>query len=1340
MSGMGTFACQGSARTGKTASMTDYFAPRTLSFSHDREQVNIAAEDALTDARLAGRPLIVLGEAGSGKSELLRHWSGGNVATARQVANGWQLGQSRNFVDGLDEAAGLKNGDALDRVLGALGAQRNADFVLACRVADWQSASAKETIKSWTGVDPVELTIEPLQRAEIVAFLRSRAGFDAAAAEAFVQHYEQRNLDEWLGNPQTLKMLAEVTRAGSRPESTGALFSLYVDRTWREHRKQAGLLAHAAEDDVLGALGALFAALIVGGYDAVTLAPGAKPLASDLPLGECKALPGIASLCVETLREYLDSRLVVGAGPDRYTYQHRRIGEYLGAQWLARHATTHELRTRLLGALRHGDIVPSGLRGLWGWLAADEWLAASVISTDPLAVVDYGNADDLEPAAAKALLQAIEGAEDRNEAFGWREYRAAALVRPELADEVERVLAVSGDKRFWTQFILLRQLRDRDTVARHAATLRAIMLDEARPYATRGAAADALADFGVLPDWSAIIDRLVNGASRESLRLALVMMLNPNVGLTLSDAALAETIYAYSGLTPRFKAAHELGTVALYHLGRRQAIGDQRLDGLLDALADCAKRYLDDSYDSNAWDVQRLFYALLEQRLALGGVDAEALWRWLNKGGYDDYGGTREARDRIDLWLRDNHDVRRALQRKVLDACAETPRKIGYRLREVAPGLWPTPEDVVALLNWLPEADPRWQEIIWFAPRRAEGELARDAAARHVRTEDDRETLRLHADPPPPEWEQEQAEWKAQRASERAARRAELREGYLPARERMRRGDYGAVLGPAQVYMGRVYEAKDDLPPEERIGEWIGEDLQAEALVGFEAFLTADPPKPTAAQIADSFAQSRSWPAALIVVAALNQRLRGGRGFADLPHERVQAGLIELVGGLFSDGEWKPLHAALSDELVRRGAWEAYARLLIEPQLRRRASYPTGLWEILAAPGGTALAAAWLRDFPRMAAEPEEVLIDHLLREGSTASRELLSEVALRRRRARALDDRRRRNWRAVELILGLASPETVAARAAEARDFLWVLRNRMARRRRDDETAIAASPALLAAIVAAFVPLWPSTEHPSGSSTGDVNPWDASDFLRGCLARLAADPSPDAGAALGALAALDNGYAWNIGRSIADQRRARANAEWHPLRVGALSKLVTDGPPVNHDDLQRVLLAELDIVQAKLRSSDADVSQFFFDNRQPKLEEPCSDALVTLLRQTERPLTFEREPHLGDDREGDIWCRSDALALVVECKRHWHPDLWTAFGWQLARQQAVDWRARGYGVYVVYWFGTDVHTVTGPPRGSGITTPTTPEALEAALRERIGEAGLPEIAVKVLDVSRPSR
>jgi hypothetical protein len=128
------------------------------------------------------------------------------------------------------------------------------------------------------------------------------------------------------------------------------------------------------------------------------------------------------------------------------------------------------------------------------------------------------------------------------------------------------------------------------------------------------------------------------------------------------------------------------------------------------------------------------------------------------------------------------------------------------------------------------------------------------------------------------------------------------------------------------------------------------------------------------------------------------------------------------------------------------------------------------------------------------------------------------------------------------------------------------------------------------------------------------------------------------------------------------------------------------------------------------------------------------------MLRQTDRPLTFTLEAHLGDNREGDIWCESGTPAVAIECKRHWHSDLWTAFEWQLARQQAVDWRAQGYGVYVVYWFGTEVHAVTGPPRGSGIATPMTPEALETALRQQIADAGLPDIAVKVIDVSRQSQ
>ena len=1325
-------------------SVTENFIPRQLSFQHDREAIIIAADVALADCRLADRPLILLGEAGSGKSELLRHWSDNRFATARQLLNGWDSGSSRAFVDGLDEAAGLKEGDALDAVLGALEAQQNTNFVLACRVADWQSASAVKTIQGWTSVDPVELTLVPLGESGVIQFLCHRCGFEQAAASGFVEHYEGRGFSAWLGNPQTLTMLAKVAKGGARPDTTRELFDQFVDCVWQEHRKQAGGLANAAKAEVLDALGAVSAAIIIGGYDAITLAPGGSRRDGDLPLSECKSLPGITKLPEDRLEAFLGSRLVAGLGDDRFTYQHRRIGEYLGACWLAAQASTPELRARLLAALRHNGLVPSNLRGLWGWLAVDEAMAADVIGTDPLATIDYGDADTLGPLAAKALLVAIEQAEDRHEAFGWREYRAASLVQAALAPEVERIITEPSERRFWTQFILLRQMRTAEVVTRHKLLIRAVMLDERRDYAIRDAAAEALADYGGLNDWPAIIAHFVDGQVRESLRLALVLMLNPNVGLTLSDAEFAETAFAYSGLTPRFSSSRELGTVALYHLGRRQAIGDERLDGVLDALADCANRYLNEHYNSHAWDVEHLFHALLERRLALGHVTPEALWRWLNAKGYDDYGSSREARERVNVWLQANKEVRRALQHKVLDKALEKPRTLGWRLREIAPGLLPSTDDVVALLNALPEGDERWRELIWLAPCRAEGQAARDAAARHVRIKEDRKTLREHSDPPPAPWEKEEARRKAKLEAEQQARRSGHRADYLAGRERMQRGEWGALVGPAQVYLGRTHELNNDTPPEQRIATWIGEDLQAEAFAGFEVFLTAEPLQPPSAQqIAESYANSRSWNAAIIIVAALAERVRTGRACADVPNERIRAGLLEIVAGLFQGEEWKPLQAALTDELRRRGDWEAYARLLIEPQLKRRAAYPTGLWTILAVQEGAALAAEWLHAFPRLAAEPEEELIDHLLRDGSETSRTSLAAISGRRRRMKTLDDRRRRNWGAVELILGLTPPTRIAKIASENPGFLWVLRNRMSRRRRDGSTTISPSPGLLAMTVAVFAPCYPRTSMPSGTQTGDTNPWDATDFLDGCLDTLAADPSPEAGAALATLEGIDNGYAFRIGRSIADQHRGVANAKWRPHPVDALVELIIDGPPVDHADLQRVLLAELDIVQGKIQSSDTDPCKRFYKSYktlEPNIEDDCSDVVVDLLRQTDRPLSFAREIHLGDNREGDIWCSSGTLAVAIECKRHWHPDLWTAFDRQLAKQQAVDWRARGYGIYLVYWFGDHVHPVTGPPTASGIAKPMTAEMLEAALRDCVTKAGLPDIAVRVLDVSRATK
>ncbi|MCP6423375.1 hypothetical protein NL463_29115, partial [Klebsiella pneumoniae] len=82
-------------------------------------------------------------------------------------------------------------------------------------------------------------------------------------------------------------------------------------------------------------------------------------------------------------------------------YCHRRIGEYLGARWLAKQCSTVLKRKRLLALFHSHDIVPSSLRGLHAWLATHHGdLAADVIGKDPMGVIEYGDADSLDRAQA----------------------------------------------------------------------------------------------------------------------------------------------------------------------------------------------------------------------------------------------------------------------------------------------------------------------------------------------------------------------------------------------------------------------------------------------------------------------------------------------------------------------------------------------------------------------------------------------------------------------------------------------------------------------------------------------------------------------------------------------------------------------------------------------------------------------------------------------------------------------------------------------------------------------------------------------------------------------------
>jgi hypothetical protein len=571
----------------------------------------------------------------------------------------------------------------------------------------------------------------------------------------------------------------------------------------------------------------------------------------------------------------------------------------------------------------------------------------------------------------------------------------------------------------------------------------------------------------------------------------------------------------------------------------------ERIEALLDALAAHGRTAFAERPNLDSYDLFDLAFELLLRRVGVAPLDPLRLWGWVRPFGEKGY--SRGRREKLADWIRANDEVRRAIQRHVLlDVGGNgTVRQRLWHVLDALPGGDPTPDDLVVLLEALPVADPRWRDLVELTRHQgADGQSVRKAARRHIANRPDMLAW-LEGLPkrPPPEWEHRQQKRELKERADRAVRWREHRADFGKHRGRMRRGDYGAIVSPAEVYVGWASEAEKNVPPHRKIAEWIGEDLQDEAFAGFEAFLTREPVKPSASEIATSYANSRRWDAGSIIVAALAERERTGKGFEDLAEERIIAGALEIELGLLREEPFVRLADALESELRRRGEYETFVRLMIEPQLRRRNDHPTGLYSLMREEKNALLArnlaAEWLAKFPRMAGPAEEELINRLLCDGEF---ETLRVVSARRLRSRALDDRRRRNWQAIALITDFTRASARFSNLpAQQKDWLWTLRARIGGDRHNPRQ-IEPMPALFAWIVNRFRSLWPNVGHPSGATSGNRNAWDASDFLRSLIFEIAADTSDEAIAQLRTLRSFSDGYDESIRSAIAEQAAKRAD------------------------------------------------------------------------------------------------------------------------------------------------------------------------------------------------------
>ena len=350
------------------------------------------------------RSIIILGEPGSGKTEFskaLHNKGEWKYVTARDFIQG----RSRMIltcgmpliIDGLDEyRSGVTDKksvleDFSDRIF----EYKVPKHILTCRASDWYSHIDTDFLSKEFGCEPVVLRIKQFNDEEIKEYF-SHLGIQGAEILNIAQ---KKGIIDLLRNPQTLSFFCEIfLEKKSLPSSRKEIFKQACRIMATEHGKRDGRFS---SDKILNSAGKLFALLLLSNRSTIVIEERDED--NDSFCGK------LLHENREDLKTILDTKLFVPAGEDAFAPIHRTVAEFLGASFLSDLCQQQELSPRrLAGILISDHNIPTALRGIAGWLITlNTDIANKLFFKDPLAIFHHGDIEELPTEQKESLIHAI---------------------------------------------------------------------------------------------------------------------------------------------------------------------------------------------------------------------------------------------------------------------------------------------------------------------------------------------------------------------------------------------------------------------------------------------------------------------------------------------------------------------------------------------------------------------------------------------------------------------------------------------------------------------------------------------------------------------------------------------------------------------------------------------------------------------------------------------------------------------------------------------------------------------------------------------------------------------
>lgn len=1297
--------------------------------------------------------VVLLGEPGAGKTHLFKSAASklnGKFLPIRLflVSRIEQLSNQHLFIDGLDEKRASRNDDSvIDDIARQLMALNQAKVFISCRERDWLGDTDLAVLNSYfeNNGGVVVLRLKPLSREEQVNVLKS-AGY--MSADEFLAQAEQKELHDFLSNPQSLLMMAEVVKQGSWPESRLELFTKSACILLKEHNCQKSRQAYDSEE-LIDTAGAICAIRLFSDVDGISIA--------DSEFHTSYPSYRTVTLCEkEKVLAALQRRLFVNIpGVEAVDYVHRTLAEYLAAVWLAKQIK-NGLPIRRIKTLFSNDGVPtSELRGLHAWLPVllPEH-CKTFIDADPLGVLIYADAGSLTTSAKLSLLSSMEKLSGDNPWFYSRYDHNISLpnfVEPGILSAVKDYLeTITISSRF--RILLLDIIDSGKPYADLAPSLLKVVTGEHCCQAERTGALSCLSKLS-LPDTQVkkLFEESTDSDEESLVFKAYILMQFYKHCFGPKDVA--------DILMASLKLRDKLPIGSLWNLANYIPIPD--IEELFKLIPNIDA---DELRESNRSELIYILDQLLLRYLTHQDSQLEPRFIWNSLSKINAYQGLSYNRDHKELkaQIEQNTQLSIALVEHAIISYSDTARMWGlvYDIQRTL--LFAVSNELVLsrITNLLLSENFDAPQKVSMA--RAATTLCFTTGTLGLEIFDILLTLfsidKTLCDCADDLMSCEIEEWRA--ASNLRSYHAKQKElarikkniedfqrniGLVTKAEHM-----GWLKFLGEAYWGVFRESNKEFTPIQRLAYELGDQNLNAALAGINAVI-GHSQFPEWNDVSNLILKNEYRYIWYSVLAALTEYWNEFHEIPMLSDDAVRA--VLAVDSVCHVHTWeKNVCSQVShqwkSELISRNielAIDTYKSLYeltfhqenistlgFEPLIRNRAfehHRPQIVAHLLTNFPG--MSEYQLKDTLKIGLKNQSIhkgLVD--------IANKYIGEKTFTSSTSKII-------WHAFLFIIEEAVSDHQPA--YDDKEFIWQVRGLLGFIHGSNGLIDLLTLEKLHLLILIGARHFTNEYHPNRSSSGDNNPWDGAEFVRGVINTVSTLTSRQASSVLTEL--LDNStlatYKEHLKYAIANNKVRYREALYKKPDWRQTIQTLSNQQPANIQDFHALLVEQLLELKSYIATSNVDLYKQFWNEdsysriTEPKSEESARDVLLNLLRQRllTRNIIVEPETHMLNDKRADIAAMFGQWKVPVELKRDYHTELWDAAETQLQRLYVIDPYSHGYGIYGVFWYGDKrTSNVCRNPVTNEI--PKSAKCLERQIQDRLSEESQTHISVIVFDVS----